>query len=163
MNLIPHVKGVKEAFVICCLHELRGTIGAIADELTAEILCDWALVGASKVLEQSRFEFVHDQERRASDEVIIDVTADYKVSSIFSIGGAVPHRIFEPGVRKPLTFEVTIKCFVKGAQAEGDTIEGLENLIYNIRGVGVWRTLRGRDEESTIDVLWQAICLNECL
>ena len=56
VNLIPHVKGVKEAFGICCLHELRGTIGAIADELAAEILCDWALVSASEAVEQSRFE-----------------------------------------------------------------------------------------------------------
>ena len=118
MNLIPHVKDAEEAFSIGCLHELRGTIGSIADELAAEILCDWALVSA----EQSRFEFAHDQERRASDETIIDVTADYNVSSIFSIGGAAPHRFFEPGVRKSLTFEVTIKCFVKGARAGGDTI-----------------------------------------
>ena len=66
---------------------MRGTIGSIADELAAEMLCDWALVSASKALEQSRFEFVHDQERRASDEAIIDVTAEYNVSSIFSIGG----------------------------------------------------------------------------
>ena len=73
-------------------------IGLITDELAAEILCGWALVSASKALEQSRFEFAHDQERRASDEAIIDVTADYNVSSIFSIGGAVPHRFFEPGV-----------------------------------------------------------------
>jgi len=63
MNLILHVKGVEEAFGIGCLHELRGMIGSIADELAAEILCDWALVSASKVLEQSRFEFVHDRER----------------------------------------------------------------------------------------------------
>ena len=131
--------------------------------MAAEILCDWALVSASKALEQSRFEFAHDQERRASDEAIIDVTADYNVSSIFSIGGAAPHRFFEPGVRKPLTFEVTIKCFVKGARAGGDTIEGSENLVYNTRGVGVWRAWRGRDEESAINALWQAICLNECL
>ena len=55
---------------------LRGTIGSIADELAAEIFCDWALVNASKALEQSRFEFAHDQERGASDEAIIDVTAD---------------------------------------------------------------------------------------
>jgi len=27
----------------------------------------------------------------------------------------------------------------------------------------VWRAWRGRDEESAIDTLWQAICLNECL
>jgi len=40
-----------------------------------------------------------------SDETIIDVTADYNISSIFSIGGAAPHGFFEPGVRKPLTFE----------------------------------------------------------
>ena len=39
------------------------TIGSIADELVAEILCDWALVSASKALEQSRFEFAHDWER----------------------------------------------------------------------------------------------------
>jgi len=32
MNLIPHVKGAEEAFSIGCLHELRGTIGSIADE-----------------------------------------------------------------------------------------------------------------------------------
>ena len=53
MNLIPHVKGAEEAFEIGCLHEFRGTIGSIADELAAEILCDWALVRASKALEQS--------------------------------------------------------------------------------------------------------------
>ena len=46
MNLIPHVKGA-EAFGIGCLHELRGTIGSIADELAAEILCDWALISFS--------------------------------------------------------------------------------------------------------------------
>jgi len=61
------------------------------------------------------------------------VTADYNVSSIFSIGGAAPHRFFEPGVRKPLTFEVTMKCFVKGTRAGEDTIEGSENLV---RGIG---------------------------
>jgi len=27
----------------------------------------------------------------------------------------------------------------------------------------VWRAWRGRVEESAIDALWQAICLNECL
>jgi len=91
------------------------------------------------------------------------VTADYNVSSIFSIGRAAPHRFFEPGVRKPLTFEVTIKCFVQGAQAGGDTIEGSEHLVYNTRGVGVWRAWRGRHAELAIDALWQAICLNECL
>ena len=37
MNLLPHVKGAEEAFGIGCLHELRGTIGSIADELAAEI------------------------------------------------------------------------------------------------------------------------------
>jgi len=63
MNLIPHVKGAEEAFGIGCWNELRGTIGSIAHELTDEILCDWALVSASKALEQSRIEFVHDQER----------------------------------------------------------------------------------------------------
>jgi len=152
MNLIPHVKGAEEAFSIGCLHELRSTIGSIADELASKILCDWALASASKVLEQSRFEFVHDQERRASDEAIIDVTADYNVSSNVSIGGAAPHRFFS--VHKPLTFEVTIKCFVKGARVGGDTIEGSENLVYNTRGVGVWRAWRGRDEESAIDALW---------
>jgi len=31
------------------LHELRGTIGSIADELTVEILCDWPLVGSSQI------------------------------------------------------------------------------------------------------------------
>jgi len=92
MNLIPHVKGAEEAFSTGCLHELRGTMGSIADELTAEILCDWDLVSASKALEQSQF----------------DVTTDYNVGNIFSIGGAAPHRFFEPCVRKPLTFEVTI-------------------------------------------------------
>ena len=127
MNLIPHVNGAEDAFGIGCLHELRVKIGSITDELAAEILCDWAL----KALEQSRLEFAHDQERGASDEAIIDVTADYNVSSIFSIGGAAPHRFFEPGVRKPFTFEVIIKCFVKGARAGGDTIEGSENLVYN--------------------------------
>jgi len=81
------------------------------------------------------------------------VTADYYVSSVFSIGGAAPHRFFEPGVRKPLTFEVTIKCFVQGARAGGDTIEGSEHLVYNTRGVGVWRAWRGRDEESAIHAL----------
>ena len=40
INLIPHVKGAEEAFGIGCLHELRGTIGSIVDELAAEILCD---------------------------------------------------------------------------------------------------------------------------
>jgi len=40
MNLIPHVKGAEEAFSIGCLHELRGMIDSIADELAAEILCD---------------------------------------------------------------------------------------------------------------------------
>ena len=52
---------------------------------------------------------------------------------------------------------------MKGARGGGDTIEGWENLLYNTRGVGVWRAFRGRDEESAIDALWQAICLNECL
>ena len=65
MNLIPHVKGVEKAFGIGCLHELRGTIGSIVDELAAEIFCDWALVSASKALEQSRFEFAHDQEKKS--------------------------------------------------------------------------------------------------
>jgi len=60
MNLVPHVKGVEEAFKIGCLHELRGTIVSIADELAAEILCDWALVSTSKALEQRQFEFAHD-------------------------------------------------------------------------------------------------------
>ena len=82
------------------------------------------------------------------------VPADYNVSSIFNIGGAAPHRFFESGVRKPLNFEVTIMCFVKGARAGGDTIEGSENLVYNTRGVGVWRVWRGRHEESVIDALW---------
>ena len=63
------------------------------------------------------------------------MTADYNVSSIFSIGGAVPHRFFEPGVHKTVAFEATIKCFVKGARAGGDTVEGSENLIYQ----GCWR------------------------
>jgi len=91
------------------------------------------------------------------------VTADYNVTSIFSIGWAAPHRFFEPGVYKPFTFEVTIKCFVQGARAGRDTIEGSEYLIHNTKGIGVWRAWRGRDEESAIDALWQAICLNECL
>ena len=56
MNLNLHFKGAEEAFGIGCLYELRGTIVSIADELAAEILCDWALVSASKALEQSRFE-----------------------------------------------------------------------------------------------------------
>ena len=60
MNLISHVKGVEEAFGIGCFHKLRGTIGSIADELAAEILCDWALISASKALEQSPFESAHD-------------------------------------------------------------------------------------------------------
>jgi len=59
MNLIPHFKDAEEAFGIGCLHKLRDTIGMIADELTAEMLCDWALDSASKAMEQSRFEFVH--------------------------------------------------------------------------------------------------------
>jgi len=42
---------------MCCLYKLRGTIGVIADELAAEILCDWALVSASEAVEQIRFEF----------------------------------------------------------------------------------------------------------
>ena len=74
------------------------------------------------------------------------MTADYNVSSIFSIGGAAPRRFFKPDVRKPLTFEVIIRCFVKGARAGEDTIEGSENLVYNTRGVGVWRAWRGRVE-----------------
>jgi len=53
MNLVPHVKGAEEAFDIGCLYELKGTIGSIADELAAEILCEWSLVSASKALEQS--------------------------------------------------------------------------------------------------------------
>ena len=53
MNLIPHVKGAEEAFGIGCLHELRGMIGSIADELAAEILCDWALVSASERLSRA--------------------------------------------------------------------------------------------------------------
>ena len=55
--------------------------------------------------------------------------------------------------------------FLKGAWAGGDTIQGSEHLVYNTmaRGVGVWRAWRGQDEESAIDALWQAICLNECL
>jgi len=44
------------------VHELRGMIGSITDELAADILCDWALVSASKALEQSRFEFAHDRD-----------------------------------------------------------------------------------------------------
>ena len=60
MNLIPHVKGAEETFSIDCLHELRGMIGSIADELAAEILCGWTLISASKSIEQSRFEFAHD-------------------------------------------------------------------------------------------------------
>ena len=48
MNLVPHFKGAEEAFSPGCLHELRGTMGSIADELAAEILCDWAPVSASK-------------------------------------------------------------------------------------------------------------------
>ena len=120
-------------------HSLRGTIGSIANVLAAEILCDWALVSASKALEQSRFEFAHDQERRASDEAIIAVTADYNVSSIFSIGGAAPHKFFEPSVREPLTFEVTIKCFVQSAWAGGLTPDAhlhkyeqhYVNILYN--------------------------------
>jgi len=63
MNLIPHVKGAEKAFGTGCLHELRGMIGSIVDELAAEIWCDWALVSASKVLEQRRFAFAHDRER----------------------------------------------------------------------------------------------------
>ena len=53
MNLIPFVKGAEEAFSIGCLHELRGTIESITDELVAGILCNWALVSASKTLEQA--------------------------------------------------------------------------------------------------------------
>jgi hypothetical protein len=34
-------------------------------------------------------------------EAIIDVTADYNISSIFSIGGVMPHGFFEHRVRKP--------------------------------------------------------------
>ena len=90
------------------------------------------------------------------------MTADYNVSSIFSIGRAAT-QIYEPGVRKPLTFEVTIKYFMQGAQAGGDTIEGVEHLVYNTRGAGMWRAWRGRDEELAIDALWQVICLNGCL
>jgi len=52
---------------------------------------------------------------------------------------------------------------VQGAWAGGDTTEGSEHLVYNTRGVGVWRAWRGRDEESAIDALWQAICLNGCM
>ena len=48
MNLIPHVKGAEKAFGIGCLHELRGAIGSIANELAVEILCDWVLVSARK-------------------------------------------------------------------------------------------------------------------
>jgi len=162
MNLIPHVKGAEEVFSTDCLHELRGMMGLIADELTTEILCDWTLVSASKALEQRRFECADDHERKASDETIIDVTADYNVAVYLALVGQ-RHTDSSNPVRKPLTFEVTIKCFVKGLRAGGDTIEGSENLIYNTRGVGVWRTWSGRDEESTIDVLCQAICLNECL
>ena len=138
MNLIPHVKGAEKAFGIGCLHELRGTIGSIADELASEIL--WALVSASKALEQSRFEFAHDQERRPSDEAIIDMTADYNVRNIFSVGGAAPHRFFEPSVRKTLTSEITIKCFVKGARAGGDTIESHRGVGEpHIQYQGCWR------------------------
>jgi len=60
MKLIPHVKDAEETFGIGCLHELKCTIGSIAGELAAEILCDWALVSASKAQEQIRFESVHD-------------------------------------------------------------------------------------------------------
>jgi len=92
------------------------------------------------------------------------VTADYNVSSIFSIGGTAPHMFFIiPGVRKSLIYEVTIMCFAQDAWARGDTIEGSEHLVYNTRGVDVWRAWRGRDEESAIDALWQAICLYACL
>jgi len=51
MKLVPHVKGAEEAFRIDCLHELNGTNGLITDELAAKILCEWALVSASKALE----------------------------------------------------------------------------------------------------------------
>ena len=125
MNLIPHVKGAEKAFGIGSLHELRGTIGSIADELVAEILCDWALVVPVKRWSRTNLN-LRMTKRRASDESIINVTADYNVSSIIRIGGAAPHRFFEPGVRKPLTFEVTIKCFVKGARAGGDSHRLLE-------------------------------------
>ena len=91
------------------------------------------------------------------------MTADYNISSIFSIGRAAPHGFFEPSVCKLFTFEVTIKCFVQGARAGGDTIGGLEHFVYNTRGVGMWRARRGRDEESAIDALWQVIYLKECL
>jgi len=53
-------------------------------------------------------------------------------------------------------------CGLEGTRA----IEGSEHLVYNTRGVGVWRAWKGRDEESAIDTLWQAImggCQNECL
>ena len=52
---------------------------------------------------------------------------------------------------------------MQGARAGEDTIQGSEHLIYNTRGISVWRAWRGRDAESAIDALWQAICLNECL
>ena len=93
------------------------------------------------------------------------MTADYNVSSILSIGGAAPHRFFEPGVCKPLTFEGTIKCFCRARGLEGTPYRG-RSTSYTIlwaRSVGVWRAWRGRDEESAIDAPWQAICLNECL
>ena len=45
MKLIPHVKGAEEAFSIGCLHELRGTIGSIADELAA----NYCVTGPSSV------------------------------------------------------------------------------------------------------------------
>jgi len=35
MNLVPHAKGVEEAFFIGYSHDLRGMIGSIADELAA--------------------------------------------------------------------------------------------------------------------------------
>jgi len=84
---------------------------------------------------------------------MIDVTADYNVTSIFSISGAAPHRFFEPCVRKTLTLEVIIKCFVQGARAGGDTIDGSEHLVYNTRGDGVWKAWRGQDEALAIDAL----------
>jgi len=51
------------------------------------------------------------------------VAADYNISSLFRVGGSSPRTFFEPGVHKPLTFQVTITCCVQGtrARARGDT------------------------------------------
>ena len=57
MHILSHAKSVNESLCVGCLHKLRGTVFAIANELAAEILCDGPFIRACEAHEQSRFEF----------------------------------------------------------------------------------------------------------